>query len=66
MRKEYPSDISRKQFEIIKEDLKSVRKTTHTSTYEKRKVNGKKTLKKIHGFKRLFSFVGTEINSMRV
>lgn len=29
MRKEYPSDISRKQFEIIKEDLKSVRKTTH-------------------------------------
>lgn len=34
MRKEYPSDISRKQFEIIKEDLKSVRKTTHPSTYD--------------------------------
>lgn len=27
IRKEYTSDISRKQFEIIKEDLKSVRKT---------------------------------------
>ena len=34
MRKEYPSEISRKQFEIIKEDLKSVRKTTHPSTYD--------------------------------
>ena len=34
MRKEYPSDISRKQFEVIKEDLKSVRKTTHPSTYD--------------------------------
>ena len=34
MRKEYPSDISRKQFEIIKEDLKSLRKTTHPSTQD--------------------------------
>ena len=34
MRKAYPSDISRKQFEIIKEDLKNVRKTTHPSTYD--------------------------------
>ena len=34
MRKEYPGDISRKQFEIIKEDLKSLRKTTHPSTQD--------------------------------
>ena len=34
MRKEYPSEISRKQFEIIKEDLKSVQKTIHPSKYD--------------------------------
>lgn len=34
MRKEYPSDISRKQFEMIKEDLQSVRKTTRPSAYD--------------------------------
>ena len=33
-RKEYPSEISRKQFEIIKEDLKSVQKTIHPSKYD--------------------------------
>ena len=33
-RKEYPSEISRKQFEIIKEDLKIVRKKTYPSRYD--------------------------------
>ena len=34
MRKVYPSDISREQFEIIREDLESVKKFTKPREYD--------------------------------
>ena len=34
MRKEYPSDITREQFELIREDLEGAKKKTHPRTYE--------------------------------
>ena len=34
MRKQYPSDITREQFEQIRMDLLSARKTTHPRTYD--------------------------------
>jgi transposase len=34
MRKVYPSDISREQFEIIREDLESVKKSTKPREYD--------------------------------
>ena len=34
MRQTYPSDISREQFEIIREDLEGVRKNTHPMKYD--------------------------------
>ena len=34
MRASYPSDISKKQFEEIREELESGRKKTHPSTYD--------------------------------
>ena len=34
MRKKYPSDISRKQFELIRADLESVRKKTRPRTID--------------------------------
>ena len=34
MRKAYPNDITREQFEIIRKDLEGVRKTTHPRKYD--------------------------------
>ena len=34
MRKQYPSDITREQFEQIRKDLSNARKTTHPRTYD--------------------------------
>ncbi|WP_289225924.1 IS5 family transposase [Bacteroides acidifaciens] len=34
MRKEYPSDISREQFEIIRKDIEEVKKKTHPQKYD--------------------------------
>lgn len=34
MRKTYPSDITREQFEIIRLELEAARKTTHPRTYD--------------------------------
>ena len=34
MRKEYPSDITREQFELIREDLEGAKKKTHPRKYE--------------------------------
>ena len=34
MRKSYPSDISREQFEEIREDLEGVKKKTHPRSYD--------------------------------
>jgi len=34
MREKYPSDITREQFELIKEDLESARKTTKPRNYD--------------------------------
>ena len=34
MRKTYPNDITREQFEIIRKDLEGARKTTHPRKYD--------------------------------
>ena len=34
MRKPYPSDITREQFEIIRDDLENAKKKTHPRTYD--------------------------------
>ena len=34
MRKEYPSDISRKQFEIIRKDIEAAKKKTHPQKFD--------------------------------
>ena len=34
MRKSYPSDISREQFEKIREELESIQKKTHPRKYD--------------------------------
>lgn len=34
MRKSYPSDITKEQFELIRADLSSAKKTTHPRTYD--------------------------------
>ena len=34
MRKEYPSDVTREQFEKIREDLEGAKKKTHPRTYD--------------------------------
>ena len=34
MRKEYPSDISREQFEIIRKDIEEVKKKTHPQKFD--------------------------------
>ena len=34
MRKAYPNDITREQFEIIRKDLEGARKTTHPRKYD--------------------------------
>ena len=34
MRKEYPSDISKEEFEMIREDLEGARKQTHPRKYD--------------------------------
>ena len=34
MRKEYPSDISREQFEIIRKDIEAAKKKTHPQKFD--------------------------------
>lgn len=34
MRKEYPRDIGREQFEIIRKDIEEVKKKTHPQKYD--------------------------------
>ena len=36
MRKAYPNDITREQFEIIRKDLEGARKATHPRKYDSR------------------------------
>ena len=34
MRKSYPSDITREQYEIVRQDIESFRKATHPRDYD--------------------------------